>query len=220
MLLFYRFTASRYSSNKVHTCTHMHTHAHTDAHFFCLCVFVCFIALQLHATAVIRYTHCFIASQYALNQLRLQQYTSPTVYVSSKLALPSLPLCSASWLQFASKAACGVCRRPRPSAGTPSATAAAVSSASSAPATPAPASFPAPTPLHAPAAAGLASAPVAVAAGVPLKAGDWLCSGCGDLQFARNKACRRCGAGKPGSMFALFVASEYVVSVCLHMEPK
>jgi predicted RNA-binding Zn-ribbon protein involved in translation (DUF1610 family) len=27
--------------------------------------------------------------------------------------------------------------------------------------------------------------------------GDWLCGACGDLQFARNMACRRCGAAKP-----------------------
>eukprot|EP00930_Biecheleria_cincta_P026122 TRINITY_DN1846_c0_g1_i4.p1 TRINITY_DN1846_c0_g1~~TRINITY_DN1846_c0_g1_i4.p1 ORF type:complete len:316 (-),score=63.70 TRINITY_DN1846_c0_g1_i4:240-1187(-) len=28
--------------------------------------------------------------------------------------------------------------------------------------------------------------------------GDWICSACGDHQFARNQACRKCGAGKPG----------------------
>ena len=42
-LFVYCFTSSRYSRNKVHTDTHRH--------------FVCFIASQLHATAVIRYTH-------------------------------------------------------------------------------------------------------------------------------------------------------------------
>eukprot|EP00928_Gymnodinium_smaydae_P023963 TRINITY_DN1955_c0_g2_i3.p1 TRINITY_DN1955_c0_g2~~TRINITY_DN1955_c0_g2_i3.p1 ORF type:complete len:349 (-),score=81.85 TRINITY_DN1955_c0_g2_i3:82-1128(-) len=26
--------------------------------------------------------------------------------------------------------------------------------------------------------------------------GDWRCGGCGDIQFARNKTCRRCGADK------------------------
>merc|ERR1719424_2163327 len=26
--------------------------------------------------------------------------------------------------------------------------------------------------------------------------GDWLCPSCGDLQFARNTACRKCGADK------------------------
>ena len=31
---------------------------------------------------------CFIASQHKLNQLRLQQYTTPTVYVSSPLTVP------------------------------------------------------------------------------------------------------------------------------------
>ena len=34
---------------------------------------------------------CFIASQHTLNQLRLQQYTTPTVYVSSKLPSPHCP---------------------------------------------------------------------------------------------------------------------------------
>jgi len=27
--------------------------------------------------------------------------------------------------------------------------------------------------------------------------GDWYCGSCGDLQFARNNDCRKCGAGKP-----------------------
>lgn len=27
--------------------------------------------------------------------------------------------------------------------------------------------------------------------------GDWICTACGDLQFARNDICRRCGAAKP-----------------------
>merc|ERR1719356_1377930 len=30
-----------------------------------------------------------------------------------------------------------------------------------------------------------------------MKAGDWLCPGCGDHQFARNAACRKCGMPKP-----------------------
>jgi len=29
------------------------------------------------------------------------------------------------------------------------------------------------------------------------KPGDWLCPACGDLNFARNEACRRCGGAKP-----------------------
>jgi len=29
------------------------------------------------------------------------------------------------------------------------------------------------------------------------KPGDWICSSCGDLQFARNTSCRRCGAPAP-----------------------
>jgi len=28
-------------------------------------------------------------------------------------------------------------------------------------------------------------------------AGDWICRGCGDHQFARNRVCRHCGAAKP-----------------------
>jgi len=34
---------------------------------------------------------------------------------------------------------------------------------------------------------------------VQLAPGDWICSGCGDLQFGRNKECRRCGIEKPPS---------------------
>ena len=26
---------------------------------------------------------------------------------------------------------------------------------------------------------------------------DWICSNCGDLQFARNDKCRKCGEPKP-----------------------
>eukprot|EP00928_Gymnodinium_smaydae_P004763 TRINITY_DN11624_c0_g1_i1.p1 TRINITY_DN11624_c0_g1~~TRINITY_DN11624_c0_g1_i1.p1 ORF type:complete len:457 (+),score=113.79 TRINITY_DN11624_c0_g1_i1:200-1570(+) len=33
--------------------------------------------------------------------------------------------------------------------------------------------------------------------GPMLKPGDWNCPGCGDLQFARNSACRRCGTPRP-----------------------
>mmetsp|Transcript_9403 Transcript_9403/g.15180 ORF Transcript_9403/g.15180 Transcript_9403/m.15180 type:complete len:384 (+) Transcript_9403:53-1204(+) len=31
------------------------------------------------------------------------------------------------------------------------------------------------------------------------KPGDWICESCGDLQFARNTECRKCGAAPPGS---------------------
>eukprot|EP00930_Biecheleria_cincta_P026124 TRINITY_DN1846_c0_g1_i6.p1 TRINITY_DN1846_c0_g1~~TRINITY_DN1846_c0_g1_i6.p1 ORF type:complete len:327 (-),score=68.76 TRINITY_DN1846_c0_g1_i6:100-1080(-) len=31
--------------------------------------------------------------------------------------------------------------------------------------------------------------------------GDWICSACGDLQFARNQACRKCGSPKSGGSF-------------------
>merc|ERR1719203_1068802 len=29
------------------------------------------------------------------------------------------------------------------------------------------------------------------------KPGDWVCTSCGDHNFARNEACRKCGAPKP-----------------------
>lgn len=32
------------------------------------------------------------------------------------------------------------------------------------------------------------------------KPGDWTCSECGDLQFARNATCRRCGAERPADL--------------------
>merc|ERR1719291_991385 len=34
------------------------------------------------------------------------------------------------------------------------------------------------------------------------KPGDWTCTACGDLQFARNAACRKCGAAKSGGVTA------------------
>ncbi|CAE6945473.1 RANBP2 [Symbiodinium natans] len=51
--------------------------------------------------------------------------------------------------------------------------------------------------------AGLAEVAPTPAAGVAkgspswVKPGDWNCKSCGDLQFARNSKCRRCGADKP-----------------------
>merc|ERR1740123_1347847 len=30
-----------------------------------------------------------------------------------------------------------------------------------------------------------------------MKPGDWMCPSCGDHQFAKNPACRKCGATKP-----------------------
>jgi len=48
---------------------------------------------------------------------------------------------------------------------------------------------------------GFAAQPlVAAAAGAAAmggKPGDWVCQACGDLQFARNASCRRCGGPKP-----------------------
>merc|ERR550514_1388224 len=35
------------------------------------------------------------------------------------------------------------------------------------------------------------------------KPGDWLCPGCGDLQFARNFTCRRCSTPKPSGAGSL-----------------
>ena len=62
-----------------HTQTHRHAQTHTDTHSHIFTHYVCLFI-------------CFIASQHTLCQLRLQQYTTPTVYVSSKIALPSLSL--------------------------------------------------------------------------------------------------------------------------------
>merc|ERR1719491_2392931 len=33
--------------------------------------------------------------------------------------------------------------------------------------------------------------------GSGMKEGDWMCASCGDHQFARNVACRKCGAARP-----------------------
>jgi len=41
-----------------------------------------------------------------------------------------------------------------------------------------------------------------ITGGVQLAPGDWLCPGCGDVQFGRNAACRRCGIGKPEGIAA------------------
>merc|ERR1711879_306867 len=30
-----------------------------------------------------------------------------------------------------------------------------------------------------------------------MRPGDWTCLACGDLQFAKNQSCRRCGASRP-----------------------
>merc|ERR1740121_2083594 len=32
-----------------------------------------------------------------------------------------------------------------------------------------------------------------------VKPGDWMCTSCGDHNFAKNSQCRRCGAPKPGA---------------------
>ncbi|CAJ1453472.1 unnamed protein product [Effrenium voratum] len=52
------------------------------------------------------------------------------------------------------------------------------------------------------AASGATAQPEAAATGgggggFSTKPGDWNCKSCGDLQFARNTKCRRCGADKP-----------------------
>eukprot|EP00434_Breviolum_minutum_P001208 symbB.v1.2.001057.t1/scaffold33.1/size517934/9 len=52
-----------------------------------------------------------------------------------------------------------------------------------------------------PAALGLATpaaeTPAPTGRSFNIKPGDWNCKACGDLQFARNTKCRRCGAPKP-----------------------
>eukprot|EP00416_Gambierdiscus_australes_P024821 CAMPEP_0171071298 /NCGR_PEP_ID=MMETSP0766_2-20121228/10247_1 /TAXON_ID=439317 /ORGANISM="Gambierdiscus australes, Strain CAWD 149" /LENGTH=363 /DNA_ID=CAMNT_0011527833 /DNA_START=122 /DNA_END=1209 /DNA_ORIENTATION=+ len=56
---------------------------------------------------------------------------------------------------------------------------------------------------------GRASAGIGAGAPVPtarpannqsMKEGDWLCTACGDHQFARNTVCRSCGAARPDEM--------------------
>ena len=55
-------------------------------------VFLNRVCLQgLHVRFIVCLFVCFIASQHTLNQLRLQQYTTPTVYVSSDC--PPLTVC-------------------------------------------------------------------------------------------------------------------------------
>jgi len=50
------------------------------------------------------------------------------------------------------------------------------------------------------AAAMMAQAAPALAAPVDGKPGDWICTQCGDHQFARNQTCRRCGAAAPSKV--------------------
>mmetsp|Transcript_67618 Transcript_67618/g.218630 ORF Transcript_67618/g.218630 Transcript_67618/m.218630 type:complete len:207 (-) Transcript_67618:236-856(-) len=57
-------------------------------------------------------------------------------------------------------------------------------------------------PVPRPAAMMMAAAQAAATGGMmqgvqPPMAGDWYCPGCGDLQFARNLECRRCGTANP-----------------------
>jgi len=37
-----------------------------------------------------------------------------------------------------------------------------------------------------------------ILAGLGMKPGDWMCSSCGDHQFAKNTECRKCGAARSG----------------------
>jgi len=39
--------------------------------------------------------------------------------------------------------------------------------------------------------------------GKGLKPGDWSCPSCGDHQFAKNQACRKCGTPKPATYFGM-----------------
>ena len=50
-----------------------------------------FVVLLLHSLFVCS-LFCLVASHHTLHQLRLQQYTTPAVHVSSKLPSPSLAL--------------------------------------------------------------------------------------------------------------------------------
>merc|ERR1719223_769895 len=43
--------------------------------------------------------------------------------------------------------------------------------------------------------------------GQEMKPGDWFCPGCNDLQFAKNKKCRKCGTPNPDPEGSLEAAS-------------
>lgn len=47
------------------------------------------------------------------------------------------------------------------------------------------------------AAGGCVATGFAMHNGKTMKPGDWICPNCGDLNFARNTNCRRCGTAKP-----------------------
>lgn len=46
-------------------------------------------------------------------------------------------------------------------------------------------------------AAAVVAKPTSAAPPPPLRAGDWLCGKCNDVQFASRNQCRKCGASKP-----------------------
>eukprot|EP00930_Biecheleria_cincta_P055314 TRINITY_DN41643_c0_g1_i1.p1 TRINITY_DN41643_c0_g1~~TRINITY_DN41643_c0_g1_i1.p1 ORF type:complete len:665 (-),score=94.26 TRINITY_DN41643_c0_g1_i1:83-2077(-) len=50
------------------------------------------------------------------------------------------------------------------------------------------------------------------------KPGDWICSECGDHQFARNQTCRRCGAGAPSKLGRVpidnFAPGDWICAAC------
>jgi len=47
-----------------------------------------------------------------------------------------------------------------------------------------------------------------------VKAGDWVCPGCFDVQFSKNHVCRKCGAanpiGRPGHLEGALAAAEFI----------
>lgn len=53
---------------------------------------------------------------------------------------------------------------------------------------------------------GAADSGAGAGAGGAARAGDWICGSCGDLQFARNTTCRRCGQGSPSLAVASVTA--------------
>uniref|UniRef100_A0A7S4QLW0 RanBP2-type domain-containing protein n=1 Tax=Alexandrium monilatum TaxID=311494 RepID=A0A7S4QLW0_9DINO len=92
-------------------------------------------------------------------------------------------------LQFERNTACRRCGTPKPAAPEPAAGAGLGQAPGAALAL---AQAP---PL---ALAGVAAAPaVRVVPGAMAPEGDWICANCGDHQFARNLACRKCSAPKP-----------------------
>ena len=104
MSLFYCFTASRYSGNKIHTYTHIHTdtHVHTDtnSHIFTF-LFVCFIASQhIYCFTAVRCSG-YIAQTHTHKHTNRQihAYTQTHIYKRQLPHPPPSDLCSTMFLQ-------------------------------------------------------------------------------------------------------------------------